>query len=326
MTGPTVSVIVPVYNAVDGLRAALDSVLAQTWTDFEVLVVDDGSEPGTGVAAHLPDDPRIRLLTHDRNAGYAAVTNTAIARARGEWVTFVDGDDTVRPDYLAAQLELGERTGADVVFAPIATRDTRGVRSTLAYRPGTALTDGLTALRLVLTGAVVASQHLLLRRSALTSGAPAGNAYSDIVFLCRNLVTADAVAFADRPLYDYAIHSGSVSGALRTSIWDLTALPGALDATLRAHCPDPERVELVACARNLVVAQMLNKAALEPRDTPLRRSVTRWARSASGPRSVLTAARAGDWRAALSLAAVLPGGRFHRLSHRVYEGAKRLRA
>lgn len=326
MNHPLVSVIVPVYNSVDGLERALSSVLSQTVRDLEVLVIDDGSDTGIDVAALLPADPRIRFLRHDRNAGYGGMTNTAVAHARGTWLTFVDEDDTVRPDYLAAHVRAGERAGADMVFGRIATVDTAGVRSSLAFRPGCEVSDGLTAIRLIVSGAIVANQHMLLRRTSLTAPAPVGNTYSDIVFLCRNLVDDAVVAYVDDGRYDYVIHPGSVSGALRESIWDLTLLPGELDAALVGQCPDDERAELVELAKVLVVSQLLNKAALEARDTPLRRDVTRWCRRAAGPRTLLTAVRAGDGKAALSLAAAVPGGRVHRTAHRLYARSKRMRA
>jgi glycosyltransferase involved in cell wall biosynthesis len=107
---PTFSVIVPTYNRARWLRAALESVLAQDYHDFECLVVDDaGTEP-----LDLPDDARIRVFRHAANAGIAAVLNNGLDHARGEYVTFLDDDDGYTSDRLSMTLPLLGR--APVVF------------------------------------------------------------------------------------------------------------------------------------------------------------------------------------------------------------------
>lgn len=89
MSPPLFSVIVPTYGRPAFLAEAVGSVLAQTCSDFELLVVDDG---GGGVP-DLPSDPRVRVIRRTSNGGAAAARNTGIAEARGEMVTFLDDDD-----------------------------------------------------------------------------------------------------------------------------------------------------------------------------------------------------------------------------------------
>jgi glycosyltransferase involved in cell wall biosynthesis len=98
---PVFSLIMAAYNAADVIHAAIGSALRQTLTDFELIVVDDGSTDGTGeiVAALAAQDPRIRLLTQ-ANAGANATRNRAISEARGRYVTFLDSDDLKLPGYL----------------------------------------------------------------------------------------------------------------------------------------------------------------------------------------------------------------------------------
>jgi len=101
MSTPLVSVIVATYGRPRFLAEALQSVLAQTEPDFECIVVDDASpEPIV-----TPDDPRIRLLRHDRNRGPSAARNTGLAAARGAYVVFLDDDDVLTEDRLAIGLE-----------------------------------------------------------------------------------------------------------------------------------------------------------------------------------------------------------------------------
>jgi glycosyltransferase involved in cell wall biosynthesis len=103
-TDPIVSVIVPVYNRVDLLQEAVRSVLAQSFSDFELIVVDDGSAADIEGALRLFGDRRIRYIRHDANLGAAAARNTGIAEARGRFCAFLDSDDQWHPQKLARQI------------------------------------------------------------------------------------------------------------------------------------------------------------------------------------------------------------------------------
>ena len=91
---PLVSVIIPVYNTEQYLPRCLDSVLCQSFTDFELLLIDDGSSDGSGAIcdAYAEKDNRIRVF-HKENGGVSSARNLGLDNAKGEWVSFVDGDD-----------------------------------------------------------------------------------------------------------------------------------------------------------------------------------------------------------------------------------------
>ena len=103
---PRVSVVIPTHNRAESLPRAVGSVLAQTWTDFELLVVDDHSTDGTPAVVARFADGRIRPFRHERNRGQSKALNTGIEHARGEHVAFLDDDDEWRPGKLAAQVAL----------------------------------------------------------------------------------------------------------------------------------------------------------------------------------------------------------------------------
>jgi teichuronic acid biosynthesis glycosyltransferase TuaG len=125
---PSVSVITPVWNAADTLEETVRSVQSQTWTEWEMLLVNDGSEDGSHVLAErlAREDPRVRLLGWSKNQGAAKARNAGIAAARGRYVAFLDADDLWRPEKLAVQLEYVTQTRAVFVFSAYQRMDAEG--------------------------------------------------------------------------------------------------------------------------------------------------------------------------------------------------------
>lgn len=103
-----VTVLLAAYNGGDYLREAVDSVLAQTFDDFELLIVDDASSDGS--VERLPADPRIRVLRNEPNLGQIPSLNRGLREARGEYVARLDHDDVCLPRRLEAQVELLDRS------------------------------------------------------------------------------------------------------------------------------------------------------------------------------------------------------------------------
>lgn len=113
---PVVTVIIPTYNRAHLLSRALDSVLAQTFEDFEVLVVDDGSTDDTAalMAEYVARDERVRYLVQPRNAGVSAARNRGLREARGAYIAFLDSDDEWLPTKLERQVDRFEVLPEDV--------------------------------------------------------------------------------------------------------------------------------------------------------------------------------------------------------------------
>lgn len=122
MEQPKISVIIPVYNGEAYLSACVQSVLNQTYQNFELLLIDDGSTDSTWqkcTALHA-QDRRVNPL-HKENGGVSSARNAGIEASTGALITFLDGDDTLREDALAVMLEMQRRTGADIVAARLST-------------------------------------------------------------------------------------------------------------------------------------------------------------------------------------------------------------
>jgi len=101
---PLISVIIPVYNGQKTIRETIESVLKQTFTDFEIIVINDGSKDATLEVVERIQDPRIKLFSYP-NAGQAASRNRGFSHAVGDFIAFLDADDLWTPDKLEAQLK-----------------------------------------------------------------------------------------------------------------------------------------------------------------------------------------------------------------------------
>ena len=134
-TTPKISVIVPVYNTEKYLHRCIDSILSQTFTDFELLLINDGSKDSSGAICdeYAAKDNRVRVF-HKENGGVSSARNLGLDNAQGEWIAFVDSDDYMFPDMLERMLSALELKKSDIVICgttetgggywkPIADRD-----------------------------------------------------------------------------------------------------------------------------------------------------------------------------------------------------------
>lgn len=133
-SGPRVSVVLPTYNRADVVDRAIESVLDQTYTGFELVVVDDASTDDTDAVVGAFDDDRIRYVEHRENRGASAARNTGIRAATGEIIAFQDSDDVWGAEKLERQVAVFDRTDGEVGVVYTGTwRDRDGERR---YVPG----------------------------------------------------------------------------------------------------------------------------------------------------------------------------------------------
>lgn len=161
---PKVSVIVPAYNAERFIEQAITSVVAQSFPDWELLVIDDCSSDGTcaAVEALAARDGRIRLLRNETNQGVARTRNRGLELCRGEYIALLDSDDVWHPHKLRHQLERLEQTGAGLCCTSYRIVDVRGEKAREDYLvPETLSFDGL------LKENVIGCSTVLLRGSMM---------------------------------------------------------------------------------------------------------------------------------------------------------------
>ena len=122
-----ISVLMPVYNVEKYLEKTLESVKNQTYTDFEVIMVDDGSTDSSGQLCDkwTQEDSRFRVI-HTENKGVSAARNTALSLVRGEYIFFMDSDDFIEPETFEELLDTLHKNEADMVMGNLFYTDNNG--------------------------------------------------------------------------------------------------------------------------------------------------------------------------------------------------------
>lgn len=123
-----ISVIMAAYNAEKTIAQAIDSVLNQTFPNFEILIIDDCSQDRTVeiVEKYVIFDNRIRLISNKNNKGVSYTRKRGIEEAKGEWIAILDSDDMWRPEKLEKQIKVQEEKNADLIFTGSAFMNNRG--------------------------------------------------------------------------------------------------------------------------------------------------------------------------------------------------------
>lgn len=113
-----ISVIVPVFQREKFIKKSIDSILCQSHKDFELIIVDDGSTDQTAEICrqYSENDSRIRVITHEQNIGLLGARQTGVDEALGDYICFIDSDDTVAPDYLSKLALFAKESNADIVI------------------------------------------------------------------------------------------------------------------------------------------------------------------------------------------------------------------
>lgn len=111
-----ISIIMAAYNAEATIKQAIESVLAQTYSNFELIVINDCSSDRTEEYVRLFNDNRIKLIANDHNSGVSLTRHAGVMAASGEWIAILDSDDMWTPDKLEKQVDLQNKTGAEVLY------------------------------------------------------------------------------------------------------------------------------------------------------------------------------------------------------------------
>lgn len=215
-----VSVILPVYGVADYIEACTKSLLAQTLDEVEFLFVDDhGPDDSIAIAKRtIEGDPRasqFRFLKPEKNLGAGMARNFGIAAAQGEYISFIDPDDTVEPDMLEVLYNKAKSLDADICCCYMQKCFPDGSNGDLLINPHIA--EGPIshdARAFVLTHYVSLFASMIYRRDMVIQNDirfPEDRAADDSFFVSCVWMKARSVAYVDRPLYHYLIRPGSVT-------------------------------------------------------------------------------------------------------------------
>ncbi len=218
VSGPLVSIIVPVYNVERYIEECASSLINQTYRDIEIILVDDGSTDGSGALCdRIADtDPRIRVR-HKANGGLSDARNCGLREASGEWISFVDSDDWVSPVFIEALLRAALETGCEISAIPFGKpfRDGGGcvlVDSLGCVEPAKPLPSSRVQRLMLYQALDTAVQWRLYRKATLGEDPfPVGLYYEDLASVYRIIRRVGRVAVLDcRDLYAYRMRSDSI--------------------------------------------------------------------------------------------------------------------
>lgn len=209
-----ISVITPALNAASHIRAAIVSVVEQSYQHWEMIIVNDGSTDETAAILDALDDPRIRVI-HQSNRGVSAARNNALDAARGDYVTFLDADDRLPPDALAIRARfLDSHPEVDIVNGSVTI--TRAGRTVRQYEPD--LQQGPFATRLArLEEGVFTGPFYMLRRDRI-----GGHRFPVGISHCEDLIFFLTLAQS----------AGLRYGAVAESVYEYRLTPGSAMSNL----------------------------------------------------------------------------------------------
>jgi glycosyltransferase involved in cell wall biosynthesis len=272
---PTFSVIIPLYNKSGYVLNTIDSVLAQSFEDFEIVVVDDGSSDNGPELVRAIADPRIRLISQT-NAGVSVARNNGIAQAKGDWICFLDADDWYHPVYLAAQHAAIMAHPTAEVFAteykPIADapywRPVPWALSPQTYEEIDDLPRRWMIAIPFFTGSITVRRATLL---GMQPCFPVGESYGEDLDLWFRLAETHPVILSRQPLVAYRT---AVSGSLANSV-DRSDLPPFLsrlkERAIGRNRRDPKRRSALDLVTQQYITQARHFASIGKRRAALHR-------------------------------------------------------
>ena len=208
---PLISVIVPIYNVEEYVEKCVMSIIAQSYRNLEIVLVDDGSTDNSGdiCDAFAKDDSRVKVL-HKANGGLSDARNYGIDEANGELLGFVDGDDRIHPRMYEVMQETMRANGADIVTCSFEQENEPSFLGQNVDDYHVKNMTGSEALCDIETPLVVAWNKLYKRRLFEGLRYPIGRLHEDEFIIHRVFRRCKTVSVIDKPLYYYTIRKGSI--------------------------------------------------------------------------------------------------------------------
>ncbi len=238
-----ISVIVPVYNVEQYLSRCVDSILAQTYQNLEIILVDDGTKDNSDKICddYAARDSRIKVI-HKENGGLSSARNAGIDAATGEYLAFVDSDDWIEPDMYEKMLGLIEKYGVKLVCAGRYDVDSETNQKTIGLcPPKEELISGQELVRRIFIWDNIDSAAVdKLYHASLFHGIryPLGVVCEDVPTTYRIALSAEQVAMCPIPMYNYYHRPGSITtAAVSEKTFHFEAHTAKIYEYIREHAP-----------------------------------------------------------------------------------------
>ena len=296
---PFVSVVVPAYNAEDTVEKTIKDILAQSFQDYEVVLVNDGSTDNTAsVCDDLSKlDQRIQVI-HQVNGGLSNARNNGTKKAVGEYVTYIDSDDRIEPTYLEYLVRAIREENADIACGRIdrvkedyEMTGITGEYTVEAFNTRDTLSEMLTGKKLT----VGACCRLVPREWQLQYPFLDGTYYEDLSNTYKVNMLSKKTVFVDAVLYHYVMRGGSITGRKVTSAKQCKDYNNAIDAcydTVLKVWPDLENDAAVLKARDYMSLYLSIQRCGEKDDLLLQTErrlkkwmKANWSRAAKNPKA-----------------------------------------
>lgn len=242
MTSPRTSVIMPVYNTADSVVQAIESVLQQTDSDFELIIMNDQSPDNADqvISDYLQkiSDTRVRYLTNPQNLGLAGTRNAAMKIARGEWLSFIDSDDAYDLNFLEImhQAVAEEARDIDVVVCAIDTVYEDGTRTTRPRKEAGVYEGKDAMLRLMRDEMTPYACDKIFRKAQFSNlEFPLINRVEDAGFSIAAYSQARYVKVIDPSLYLYTVNPTSITWGSVPPLSEMARFMDYLKMTTNAH-------------------------------------------------------------------------------------------
>lgn len=224
-----VSIIVPIYNVEKYLLRCVNSILGQTYTDFELILVDDGSKDKSGVMCDglKSQDDRIKVI-HQKNKGLSGARNSGLDAAKGEYVAFIDSDDWVDNGYIKYMVETAETYCCDIVSSPFEITHEYKINSNENKKFNVKVMDREKCLKWYLTGAIKSGRNdvscctKLYRLNVLKEHRFIEKVnYEDMIFNWNVINSINKYVYTNRVGYYYFYRKESITKSFSNRAFDI---------------------------------------------------------------------------------------------------------
>lgn len=284
---PLISIVVPVYNVARWLPICMKSIFNQTFTDFEVILVDDGSSDKSGILCdqYVAEDSRVKVI-HQTNGGLSTARNVGTAIAKGDYVTYIDSDDYVEPYYLKMLYQAIETTGAELAvarFDKVRPRDSIVLKQAI-YNGKIVCWDSQQATSEMALGknnSIISCCKLGKRELYIKYPFETGKYHEDIrntyllIHDCKKIASVDVV------VYHYVMHEGSITTKKLVSekqIIDFYEAMESYRSAVQKWYPDVQTDIDASTAKEYMSIYLMSKRVMQPSNIviDIRKSIVQW--------------------------------------------------